>query len=141
MRASAVKAAIVSAIESITPDSNVGGESFVAVEMGGRDPGVISERAFEVELTGVMPSILITESAQVVTFTLTIYYASYPDVEDRIADDAERVVKKLTRLYEQGDGDIYRADFNEVMVSPSGIIDGMLEASAGVSVTYRRTGV
>lgn len=140
MRASEVKTAIVDAIEDITVDSNVGGEAFNHVDLGGRDPGAISERAFEVELTGVAPSILITESAQIVSFSVTVYYASYPLVEDRIADDAERVVKALTRLFEQ-DGDIYKTDIVEVDVSPSGLLEGMLEASVPIAVTYRRTGV
>ncbi len=140
MRASAVKTAIVSALESIVVDSNVGGEAFTYVDLGGRDPGALTERAFEVELTGVAPSILITETAQIVSFVVTIYYASYPQVEDRIADDAERVVQKLNRLYED-DADIFKTDFDEVGVSQSGIMDGMLEASVPVAVTYRRTGV
>lgn len=140
MRASAVKTAIVSALESIVVDSNAGGEAFTYVDLGGRDPGALTERAFEVELTGVAPSILITETAQIVSFVVTIYYASYPQVEDRIADDAERVVQKLNRLYED-DADIFKADFDEVGVSQSGIMDGMLEASVPVAVTYRRTGV
>ena len=71
---------------------------------------------------------------------LTVYYANYPQVEDRIADDAERIVKALTRLYEQ-DGDIYKAAFDAIDVAPSGIMDGMFEASTPVAVTYRRTGV
>ena len=140
MRASAVKAAIVTALEDISLDSNVGGEAFNHVDLGGRDPGAISERAFEVELVGVSPSILITETAQIVTFAITVYYAAYPLVEDRIADDSERVVKALTRLHEQ-DGDIYRAAFDGVDVAASGFMEGMLEASIPVSVTYRRTGV
>lgn len=140
MRASAVKSAIVTAIEDITVDSNVGGEAFNHVDLGGREPGAISERCFEVELVGVTPSILITETAQIVTFAVTVYYAAYALVEDRIADDAERIVQALTRLYQQ-DGDIFTAAFDGIDVAPSGFMDGMLEASVPVSVTYRRTGV
>lgn len=140
MRASAVKAAIVTAIEGITVDSNVGGESFNHVDLGGRDPGAVSERTFEVELVGVSPSIMITESAQIVSFAVTVYYATYPLVEDRIADDAERLIKALTRLHDQ-DGDIFRAGFDAIDVAPSGFMEGMLEASLPIAVTYRRTGV
>ena len=140
MRASAVKTAIVTSIEAITLDSNVGGEAFNHVDLGGREPGAISERAFEVELVGVSPSILITETAQIVTFAVTVYYAAYPLVEDRIADDAERIVQAMTRLYQE-DGDIFKAAFDGVDVAPSGFMDGMLEASLPVAVTYRRTGV
>ena len=86
------------------------------------------------------PSILITETAQIVTFAVTVYYAAYALVEDRIADDAERIVQALTRLYQQ-DGDIFTAAFDGIDVAPSGFMDGMLEASVPVSVTYRRTGV
>jgi len=140
VRASAVKTAIVDALEDITVDSNAGGESFSHVDLGGRDPGAVSERAFEVELVGVAPSVLITETAQIVTFAVTVYYASYAQVEDRIADDAERIVKAMTRLYQQ-DGDIFNAAFDSVDVAPSGFMEGMLEASIPVAVTYRRTGV
>lgn len=140
MRASAVKTAIVDAIQDIEVDSNAGGEAFAHVDLGGRDPGAISERAFEVELVGVSPSTMITETAQIVTFAVTVYYASYSQVEDRIADDAERIVKAMTRLYLQ-DGDIFSAIFDGVDVAPSGFMEGMLEASLPVSVTYRRTGV
>ena len=140
MRASAVKTAIVTAIEAITLDSNVGGEAFNYVDLGGREPGAISERCFEVELIGVTPSILITETAQIVTFAVTVYYAAYPLVEDRIADDAERVIKAMTRLYQQ-EGDIFTAGFDGVDVAASGFMEGMLEASLPIAVTYRRTGV
>jgi len=140
VRASAVKTAIVTAIEAITLDSNVGGEAFNHVDLGGREPGAISERCFEVELIGVTPSILITETAQIVTFAVTVYYAAYPLVEDRIADDAERVIKAMTRLYQQ-EGDIFRAGFDGVDVAASGFMEGMLEASLPIAVTYRRTGV
>ena len=140
MRASGVKAAIVTAIEAISLDSNVGGEAFNHVDLGGREPGAISERCFEVELIGVTPSILITETAQIVTFAITVYYAAYALVEDRIADDAERIIKAMTQLHEQ-DGDIFRAGFDGVDVAPSGFMDGMLEASLPIAVTYRRTGV
>ena len=140
MRASAVKTAIVTAIEAITLDSNVGGEAFNHVDLGGREPGAISERCFEVELIGVTPSILITETAQIVTFAVTVYYAAYPLVEDRIADDAERVIKAMTRLYQQ-EGDIFTAGFDGVDVAASGFMEGMLEASLPIAVTYRRTGV
>lgn len=140
MRASAVKTAIVDSIEAITVDSNVGGEAFNYVDLAGRDPGAISERAFEAELVGVTPSILITETAQIVSFAVTVYYASYEAVEDRIADDAERIIKALTRLHDQN-GDIFRAAFDEMSVAPSGFMEGMLEASLPIAVTYRRTGV
>ena len=74
------------------------------------------------------------------TFACTVYYATYSLVEDRIADDAERIIKALTRLHEQN-GDIFRAGFDGIDVAPSGFMEGMLEASVPVAVTYRRTGV
>jgi len=75
-----------------------------------------------------------------VSFAVTVYYATYPLVEDRIADDAERLIKALTRLHDQ-DGDIFRAGFDAIDVAPSGFMEGMLEASLPIAVTYRRTGV
>ena len=74
------------------------------------------------------------------SFAVTVYYASYEAVEDRIADDAERIIKALTRLHDQN-GDIFRAAFDEMSVAPSGFMEGMLEASLPIAVTYRRTGV
>ena len=140
MRASAVKTAIANAIEAITPDSNAGNESFVHIDLGGRDPGAITERAFVVELTAVHRSQLITLDCQAVDFAITTFFHSYEGVETRLAEDAEQIIKALTRLHEQND-DLYSVEFDAVDVAPSRSMDGMLEASLDVSVTYRRTGV
>jgi len=140
MRASGVKTAIVSAIEGITPDSNVGGESFVHIDLGGREPGAIAERAFVVELTAVHRSDLITLDCQVVDYAVTTFFHSYEGVETRLAEDAEQMIKAVTRLHQQ-EADLYAVEFDAVDVTPSRSMDGMLEASLTLSVTYRRTGV
>jgi hypothetical protein len=140
MRASGVKTAIVSALEAIDPDSNVGGESFRHVDLGGREPGALTERAFTVDLTQVGRSAYITLDCQVVSYELTVWFHAYQGVEDRIADDAERMIAALNKLHEQSD-DLYAADFDAVDVGPSAIMEGMLEASLDIAVTYRRTGV
>ena len=140
MRASAVKTAIVSALEAVAPDSNVGGEAFVHVDLGGRDPSAITERAFTLDLTSVSRAQYITLDCQVVTYQLVVFFKTYPGVEDRIADDSERVIKALNTLHAQDD-DLYAVEFDAVDVDPSRIMDGMLEASLEITTTYRRTGV
>lgn len=140
MRASGVKTALVSALEAITPDSNAGGEAFRHVDLGGRDPGAITERAFVVDLTAIGRSEFITLDCQVVTYGVTAFYHSYSGVEDRIADDTERMIKAVNRLHEQ-DNDLYSVDFEAFDIAPSGVMEGMLEASVEFEITYRRTGV
>jgi len=140
MRASAVKAAIVAAVEAIAPDSNAGGEVFAYVDLGGRDPSAITERAFTVDLTSISRSEFITVDCQVVVFELVAFFHNYTGVEDRIADDSERIIKALNTLHEQA-ADLYAVEFGDVDVAPSRAMDGMLEAASSLSVTYRRTGV
>lgn len=140
MRASEIKTSIVTAIEAIAVDSNAGKEAFRHIDLGGRDPGALTERAFEVELVGISPSILITPDCQRASWLLTVYYHAYSGVEDRIADDAERVIKAMDTLHSTAT-DLYAVNLLEVGVGPSGAMDGMLEASAPLTVTYRRTGV
>lgn len=140
MRATGVKTAIVAALEAITPDSNVGGESFRHVDLGGREPGALTERAFTVDLIQVGRSEFITLDCQVVAFALTVWFHAYQGVEDRISDDAERMIAALNTLHQQ-DNDLYSADFDAVDVGPSAVMEGMLEASLDIAVTYRRTGV
>ena len=140
MRASAVKTAIVDAIESITVDSNVGGESFRHVDLGGREPSALSERAFLVDLTGISRSIYIQPQTQRASYVVTVFYASYAGVEDRISDDAERIIVAMDTL-PGSTGDLYATELDTVDVGASPNVDGMLEAIVPVSVIYRRTGV
>ena len=140
VRASGVKTALVSALEAITPDSNAGGETFAYVDLGGRDPSAITERAFLCDLTSVSRAQFVTLDCQLVTYQVVVFFKTYPGVEDRIADDSERVIKALNKLHEQNQ-DLYSVEFDAVDVDPSRIMDGMLEASLEVTATYRRTGV
>tara|TARA_R100000655_G_scaffold24510_3_gene49613 strand:- start:1579 stop:2001 length:423 start_codon:yes stop_codon:yes gene_type:complete len=140
MRASEVKTAIVSALEAIAPDSNAGGEAFVYVDLGGRDPSAITERAFLCVLTSVSRALFVTLDCQVVTYQVVVFFTAYTGVEDRIADDSERMIKALNKLHEQNQ-DLYAVEFAAVDVDPSRIMDGMLEASLDITATYRRTGV
>ena len=140
MRASEVKAAIVSAIEAISPDSNAGGEAFVHVDIGGRDISAITERAFLCDLTSVSRAEFITLDCQPVTYELLVFFKTYPGVEDRIADASERIIKALNTLHEQNQ-DLYSVEFEAVDVDQSQNMDGMLEASLEITATYRRTGV
>ena len=140
MRASEVKTAIITALEAIAPDSNAGGEAFVHVDLGGRDPSAITERAFLCDLTGVSRGQFITLDCQLVTYQVIVFFKTYPGVEDRIADDSERIIQALNTLHEQNQ-DLYAVEFDAVDIDPSRIMDGMLEASLEVTATYRRTGI
>jgi hypothetical protein len=92
------------------------------------------------DLTGVSRAEFITLDCQLVTYQVIVFFKSYPGVEDRIADDAERVIKALNSLHEQNQ-DLYAVQFDAVDIDPSRIMDGMLEASLEITATYRRTGV
>ena len=140
MRASEVKTAIVDAIQAITPDSDVGGEVFRHVDLGGREPAALSERAFLLDLTSIARSGLLQAGTQAASYQLTVFYASYAGVEDRISDDAERLIVAVEALPNVA-GDLFATEIDAVDVAQSATADGMLEAILPIEVIYRRSGV
>ena len=141
MRASAVKTAIVDAIEAITTlDSDAGGEAFVSVDKAGPED-YLPERGFAVELVAIVPPSLMTHDNQIARYMIRVFYSAHPAVEDRISDDAERIVQKLYNLHTTASsGDLYAIALDEAGIGP-GPVENTYEATFPVAVTYRLTGV
>ena len=96
MRASTLRAKIVSAIEGIsTYDSQAtGNDIFRHIESGMRDQQAGQDRLFSVKRARI---VLPNDSYQI-SFDVFILYQDSPAVEDRIADDAERVSQAIEKL-------------------------------------------
>lgn len=143
MRATAVKAAIIAAVEGITTlDSDVGGEAFVEIDFGGKDPGRLQDRAFMLQLADISPTDVTTHDYQRVTYLLRIFYGIQQDVDDRIAGDAERLLQALYPLHStSGETDLYAVEFDSITIQDAGLEGGMLEAALPITVHYRLTGV
>lgn len=139
MRAKAVRDAIITAIQAITPDTLASGSDRLrVVDLGGKDPSGLRERLFTVLLAEVRPTVTIEPSDQQVVYDVAVYYAQHRDTDDRISDDAERVTSALYSLHTQ-DADIYGAEVSPTRVVTSSSVPQMLEAVTTVTVTYRRT--
>lgn len=138
MRCSAVRTAIETAIEAITPDVPAH-LPFRLLDARGREVGQVTERVFTVEL-GAVPRrdvAMMSTDAWVANYDLVVYYAPGNDVEDRMAADFERIETELLSLHEQDD-DIYVSLVNPGVVQR---LDGVLAASVNVDITYRLTGI
>lgn len=100
MRASEVRAAVISAIQSITVDDRAGlSDRYVCLDQP-RDPEVAQDRAFRVSLQ-VQPSRdpeSNTCDGMIGTWTLSVFHPWTAEVEDRIAEDGERIDKALSDI-------------------------------------------
>jgi hypothetical protein len=138
MRCSAVRTAIETAIEAITPDAPTH-LPFRLLDARGREVGQVTERVFTVEL-GAVPRrdvAMMTVDAWLANYDIAVYYAPGDTVEDRIASDFERIQTVLLSLHEQ-DNDIYASNVTPGVVQR---IEGALAASVNVDITYRLTGI
>ena len=138
MRASEVKAAIVSKLEAITPDDMATHrDRFVGVDLRHRsDQGVVmADRTFVVELAQVAPSALISPGTQVITYDVHVFYAAQDGIEDRVAKDAERLIDALYLLHTEA-ADIFYTSIQPLQLSDT-VFDGLLEAVISVDATYK----
>lgn len=135
MRASAVRTAIIATVTAIAPDTSAAeGDRFVHMATHARDPDAAPSRAFRIELvTQPQRADLTTDDAWIVEHRLTIYQPHSPDIEDRIALDAELVDIALERLHED------YADVNNCTCEPAGVDElAQLVASRFSVVTLYR---
>lgn len=142
MRASAAKAALRASIEAITPDSQAHARDvFGYLEEGGATE---TERSFDLEIAALTPSQLITQDVQVVTYELHVWYLDEAGIDDRIAEDCERLTDALTFgqvLAASGETDIQNVEIvGRFDVIPAEV-EGMRLVQTQVDVRYRRTGV
>ena len=139
MRASAVRAAIVTAIEAITPDTQAGGrDALTHVDTGGRALQGAPDRVFRVTMSRIpRRADLATLDAYVAEHTIEVFYTAAPGVDDRLSQDCEKIVDALIALH-LVDGDIMRTDIEPGSVTED---ESMMVARIDVSTLYRLTGV
>lgn len=137
-----MRTAIKDKIEAISPDDQATHRDvFTLVDLRRRDGASmrIADRHFALDLMEVDSTRLITPNSQTITYALRVFYSAETGVDDRIAKDAERVLDALYSLHTE-DADIARADAGPVQISET-VVEGLLEATTAVAVTYLVTGV
>ena len=100
MRASAVRTAIKTAIEAITPDTRYhAGDSFRVLEPGLErltvDRAVMLERSRPQEPA---ERLLMTADPYAITFEMIVNFSNTPGVSDRLLDDCDLIVDALLEL-------------------------------------------
>ena len=139
MRASEVRAAIVTAIEAITPDGQAGGrDALKHVDMQGREVHGAPDRRFRVAMARIpRRADLATMDAFISENTIEVFYTAAPGVDDRVAGDCERIVDALLTLHATA-SDIMRVDIEPGSVAED---DSLVVARIDVATLYRLTGV
>lgn len=100
MRASAVRDAIIDAIEAATLDTKARSGDVIRVLRTAREPESVAERVAMVRLiAGPDKSAHNTCDAFEVTYQVSIFYSPSDDIEDRIASDVERLYASLYNLH------------------------------------------
>ena len=139
MRASEVKAEIVTVVEAVSVDKSAGTrDRLVFIDTGGREIQGSPDRVFRLALQSVPRRVpLMTLDAYICDYGLDVHYVASKNVEDRIASDSERIINDLTSLYDEAD-DIYNIE-----LTPGSVLEleGLLIAHTDCAVTYRLTGV
>ena len=101
MRASAVRQAIIEALQGALVDNRARGSDTLSVHRHPTPPESVPSRTCMVSLSAPPnKSELDTCDLFEVTYSVAIYYPAGNDTEDRIASDAERIYKPLWRLHE-----------------------------------------
>ena len=140
MRASEVKAAIVTAIEAISPDGKASARDvFRHVDNAGRQGMRAPDRVFFVDVTELPNRAdLLTVDAYKIGMLVTVLYSVAPGkTEDRVTSDCERISHALINLAAQN-ADLYAADVTPLDMFES---DNTIEARVSADVVYRLTGV
>ena len=136
MRCSDVRAAIVTKIRGITPDTQSSDQdTFRVVEIGYRELQGAPDRTCTV-LLAVPPAranMHLPQDLYTASFDLLISYADYPNVTDRIGDDGE----KLTQAMEAIPGE--NADVAHVEMSGTGVheLEGHINITYSLNVDYQ----
>lgn len=137
MRASEARAAVAALIIAATLDTRAGvADRMVKLETAD-DPSSTRERAFRLTLVR-QPTRdeLTTYDSWTVEYQLSIYYPWSPSIEDRIADDSERIEIALS------DAALIAIDsgFSATTFDPTGLETGqqMVTARWSVAVRYRQ---
>ena len=139
MRASEVKAAVVSVIESIDPDGKASArDTFRHIDNAGRQGLRAPDRVFTIDVAELPKRAdLMTVDALIMQLEITVLYSAARGAEDRIIDDAERIERSLLNLAAQS-ADLYAAD---IMPLDAIETENTIEARILADITYRLTGV
>jgi hypothetical protein len=137
MRASQVRAAIVAAVEDTVADSPMHpGDYMRHIDLGSDDPATAPDRSFSVQLAA-QPKRIEASSCDLfqVEYLITVFYAAaQPGVQDRMADDAERIHRQLDWLHEASE-DICRCDVSPFGLQP--VEPEVILSQFSVVVVYR----
>ena len=139
MRASDVKAAVVSVIEAITPDAQASARDvFRHVDNAGRQGLRAPDRVFTIDMADLPKRAdLLTVDALIMQLEITVLYSASRGAEDRIGNDMERIDRALLNLASQ------HADLYAATILPLDLVesDNAIEARILADITYRLTGV
>lgn len=134
MRLSAVRAAIITRLESTPLDTKAGPGDAVKVLRSAREPQNVTERCAMVRLIQTGRDTTNTCDAHRARYQVAIYYQPSPDIDDRIAADAERHHDPLWTLHEL-ESDVLEVQVGDAYVEES---EGRIAARRDVDVIYRR---
>ena len=136
MRASEVRAKIISAIEGASVDDKASvSDVFTHLEVGTRELRAGRDRLFVVTVASVplRANQLFPTDNYLGTWEVTIMYADSPQIEDRICKDIERISRALEPLPGQN------GDINTIALigGPISEFEGRVTATLSVQISYR----
>lgn len=134
MLLSAVRAAIITRIESTSLPRKSGPGDKGKVLRSAREPDIVQDRTFMVRLLSMGRDETNTCDAHFGTYQVTEFFAPSPDVEDRIADDSEVLHDPLETLHRL-EPDVLAVTVGDVFVEED---QGRIAARRDVRVIYRR---
>ena len=134
MRLSAVRAAIIARLESTALDTKAGPGDKPKVNRAARAGQAMPGRRPQVQLISCGRDSTNTCDAHRARYQIVIPYEPSPDIDDRIAADAERHPDPLWTLHE-AEADILDVQVGDVFVESN---DVSIAARRDVDVIYRR---
>lgn len=134
MRASEVRAAIITAIEGEALDTKAGPGDRIRVLRQAREPDQVTERVAMVRLLALGRDDANTCDAHWCVYQVSIYYAPSPDIDDRVAADAERLHDPLWSL-QTIEADVMESQPGDVTIEED---VGRIASRRDVRVIYRR---
>lgn len=135
MRASAVRTAIIDAIEAEPLDHKARAGDVIRVLRSAREPESVTERTAMVRLlSGPDKTEHNTCDAFEVVYQVSLFYAPSADIDDRIAADGERLYQPLFNLHTDASGDIMNAQPGPQTISEDA---GLVVSRRDVAVLFR----
>lgn len=135
MRASAVRTAIINALEGQTLDTKARAGDELRVLRTAREPESVTERCAMVRLIqGPDKDDANTCDAFEVVYQVSVFYAPSDDIDDRIAADAEQLYVPIWNLHTDASGDVLEAAPGPLAVEENA---GLVVARRDVRVLYR----